>query len=985
MCLYRRYLCPRGAWRLAAGLAFVGLGVTNTALSDPPPADAAATSRPTSTAPAATEPATTQPAISQRAPNLRDAHDLYVEGYYERAVEQYTALAAEPAHRLDATLGLVRCHLMTGAYADAEARLAEVQAEGARSADWFALAAETDSERGRYAEAIEQAQTALRLDKRHFAARILLGRLFETLGRTEEAIETYRWFETLLNQRFPETADAVTETAKGFNRYNLLTNHPNLADRTDYVLNKLLQVAYTQMDRTCWPARVAAADLLASRYNLEEATEDYKAALRINSHLPEAHVGLGRVALDGWDFDETERRVDLALAVNPRYVPAFTLRAEQKLTERRYAEAAEACAKALEINPHDLRALALAAAAALCRGEPDAAKPLEAQAEALNPRPAVLHAILADVLGGLRQYAESEAHYLQAIEFDPNDANTRCELGMMYMQWGDEAKARAALDAAWALDQYNARTKYTLDLLDTLTAFATQETAHFIIRYDAAQDGVLPHYMAGYLEDIYGEVCADFATQLADKTIIEVFPSARAFGVRITGKPWIVTVGACTGRVIALCSPRRDPALLGPFDYARVLRHEFTHTVTLAATRNRIPHWFTEGLAVTQEDAPRSFDWCEMLAERVRRNELFTLQTLDWGFMRPRRHDDRQVAYAQSQWMCEYLVERFGYDILYAMLVDYRDGRTQEEVFLKHTGQATQQFDIDFAAWARRQAGSWGFPLDPPEEPLVVYALTLVDGDNAALLGRLARAEFDAAHLDKALDAANKALALDEKERNALEVYVTVLDRYAAEKQDPRLTQMEDEMLPALRRLAELEPDGWTAPKLLAKILLRREQLDDALEYLTRLQRVCPRDPFSYSGLAGIYLTRQQPDLALPQLLELARTDEHDPDVPARIGAILAQRGKLAEARHWCRQALFIDPFQARPHRELASVLMRLNDTAGAAAEYEVLCQLEPKVAGHFADAALAHQKLGNTAKAQEYARKAVALDANSPARPLLN
>ncbi|MFH0983041.1 MAG: tetratricopeptide repeat protein, partial [Planctomycetota bacterium] len=635
---------------LLRGLMAAFLSVTMAAAQPEQQTEAAGAAAPT------TEPVAT---TTQAVPTLRDAHDLYVEGYYPRAIEQFETLATDPQTRLAATLGIVRCRLMTGDYEDAHILLASVEADGQRSADWSALAAESDATLGRYGEALEHAQQAVKLDKAHYRARYLLGELLETVGRRDEAVEAYRWFDALLSQRFPETAEAVTETAKGFHRYNVLTTHPLINDRTKHVLNELLQVAYTRMDRTCWPARLAAADLLNSKYNLEEAAADYKAALRINNNLPAAYVGLGRIALDGWDFEETERRTASALQINPRYVPALTLRAEQKITERRYAEASEACRQALEINPNDIRALSLAAAAALCLGDRETSAVMQARVEKINPHPALLHAILGDVLGGLRRYADSEAHYLRAVEYDPTDANSRCELGMMYMQWGIEDQARTALDAAWALDEFNARTKHTLELLDSLGAFATCETEHFIIRYDAQRDAVLPRYMASYLEEMYGEVCADYAARPEDRTIVEVFPTSQAFGVRITGKPWIFTVGACTGRVIALSSPRRDPQLLGPYNFARALRHEFTHTVTLGATQNRIPHWFTEGLAVLQEDGPRSFTWCASLADRVRRDELFTLESIDWGFMRPRREDDRQVAYAQSEWMCEYLVERF--------------------------------------------------------------------------------------------------------------------------------------------------------------------------------------------------------------------------------------------------------------------------------------------------------------------------------------
>src|SRR4030095_1724381 len=106
--------------------------------------------------------------------------------------------------------------------------------------------------------------------------------------------------------------------------------------------------------------------------------------------------------------------------------------------------------------------------------------------------------------------------------------------------------------------------------------FAKKETQHFIVMYDAEQDPIIPEYFADYLESIHADVSGDFKHEPKVKTIIEVFPSHDAFSVRTTGSPWIPTVGASTGRVIALTSPA-DRAM-GTYNWAQVLRHEYTHT-----------------------------------------------------------------------------------------------------------------------------------------------------------------------------------------------------------------------------------------------------------------------------------------------------------------------------------------------------------------------------------------------------------------------
>src|SRR5438045_366287 len=98
---------------------------------------------------------------------------------------------------------------------------------------------------------------------------------------------------------------------------------------------------------------------------------------------------------------------------------------------------------------------------------------------------------------------------------------------------------------------------------------------------------------------------------------------------------------------------------MGPCDWARVRRQEYTHTVTLAMTNNRIPHWLTEAAAVTQEQSPRDWDNCQLLCSNYRAGTLFKVADLNWGFIKPKRSIDRQVAYMQSKWLDQYMVKTY--------------------------------------------------------------------------------------------------------------------------------------------------------------------------------------------------------------------------------------------------------------------------------------------------------------------------------------
>ena len=136
----------------------------------------------------------------------------------------------------------------------------------------------------------------------------------------------------------------------------------------------------------------------------------------------------------------------------------------------------------------------------------------------------------------------------------------------------------------------------------------------------------------------------------------------------MVGLPYVGTVGACAGRVVAMLSPNDART---KFNWARVLRHEFVHVVNLQQTDFNIPHWFTEALAVYYEDLPRPKAWEQVLADAAAEGKLFTLATINSGFSRPKTSNEWELAYCQAELYAEYMVERFGDDALSKMLRQY--------------------------------------------------------------------------------------------------------------------------------------------------------------------------------------------------------------------------------------------------------------------------------------------------------------------------
>lgn len=862
----------------------------------------------------------------------------------------------------------------TGRTRDGLARLNSLGAKGETSAAWQTAIAMLLIETGEYESTITHARRAIELEKSAYPARWLLGQSLERIGRISEAVEVYKAFDEVMTAgTLPEDAEQATYVGQGFLRYSELT-HTNVVQRTRHVLDEVFGSSVDLVDATYWPARLAAADLLRSRHNLSAARGEYERILKDNPYAAEAMVGLARTHLEDWNFDECETLGTQALAFNENHVGSLVLMASLRMTERKYGLAAEFARKALAVNPRSEEALGTLSAAEFRQGHMDAAAEAESRARKTNPRPAMFHFLMGEWLSAGRQFELAETHFKKAIEYSRNWPEPRTSLGQLYMEMGDERAARRELEAAFELDSFNRHTYNVLGLLDRIDQFATLESEHFIIRYNASTDAVLAPYFARALESIHEEVCDHFATALKDKTIIEIFPDHEGFSVRITGRPFIGTIGACTGRVIAMTAPRGRPPF-GRFNWASVLRHEFTHTVTLAATGNRIPHWFTEGLAVYEEPSPRSWSSKELLVDAIRRDELFTLETIDWGFARPKRPTDRSLAYAQSEWMSEYIIHRYRYQAILDLLAAFREGQIQEAAFQTVLKISTKDFDADFRRWARDEAAKWGFSLRPPDDLKHLEAKLSEHPEDASLLATVARARLDDGDTDGAYDAADEALDLDEKQAIAHEVISRIyVARSLAAVAEAEREHWLNSAAEHVELLMKLQPDNLTGIKYSGYIKQAEEAWDDALAQYEAYLRGAADDPDVLRRMAAIYLRRRDFPRAIQRLEALFHVAEDEPPVARQIARLHAADKQWDQAAHWYLQAIHIDPYDVDTHVRQGAALMASGQAARAAEAFEAACLLEPDHADVWDQLAEALEGAGNADKAQTAREKAAAL-----------
>ncbi len=931
---------------------------------------------------ASTEPESV-PSTGSSQDSLKQAQALLMSGSYGEAVRAFEKLAADPRHGVEAAVGIAEARRMTGQYAEA---LSVLDKAAAASSDrWQCARAEVLAEVGRYAEAIESARKAVDLNGRNTNARRLLGQLYEVVGDKQKAIEAYAWFDALMKKSYPTSAAALTDAGIAIYRHAVLSRSRQTTARTKYVLQEVLQPAVERLDKKHWPALLASAELLLSKYNLEQAGDDFKAALKINPSLADAHVGLGMIALDGWDFEKAAEEAAAALKVNPHSPNAHCLDARAHLMERRDAEAAAAAAKALEVNPDHLEALGVLAAARMLQGDRKGMEEVVARAEKVNPRAAVVPNEIASWLALRNQFPEAEPLFKRAAEMAPEWADPLTGLGMLYMETGDERAARRVLDSSWKLDPFNEKTFHTLNLLDKLEKFGHEETEHFIVKSADGPDAIIRPMMARHAEEIYGRICEQFDYQPNGKTIIEVFPDHRGFAVRITGRPFLHTIGATTGPVIAMDAPRPGPTSM-TFHWPGVLRHEFVHTVTLAATGNRIPRWLTEGLAQREERNRRSWDYCRMLAVALRRGTLYDLDSIEWGFARPKRPQAMALAYAQGDWMVEYLLDHHGQEAINKMLAGFREGAKQSEVFQKAIGQSPREFMKDFTDWARQQASQWGIPLDPilRIEEIDKKLAKAQGAEKVALLVAKAEACLDDHELESASKAIREAHRLDDQNKRVLTVMLMVLTSQASHSEKKKAEELREESVEIAEDLAKLDPDSPAACSILGGQALKDKDNLKAVDFFSRVSKARPLDPRSRAHLAELYVQLKQPEKALAELVRLSELEANEEDFPLRAARIHADAGRAGEAVEWYRKALLVSPYDKATHEVLGQLLIREQRFAEAVDVFRTLTQLEPASAAAHSRLAFALYRAGKTQEAKTAAKRAVSLDPKSEAQSLL-
>lgn len=871
---------------------------------------------------------------------LDAARRLWQNGRYAEAHEAYDAILRReglaPAARAKALLGRADCLASQGELDGAIEALGPLAVEQPDNPDPAARLAELKFARGDWDGADAAIRTAKQADPDHLRARWVESRLLEARGEIDRAVLAWKWFVDRYNDRpgdVGRTAEGLLIVGQAAERYyRALARGDELSESLNDVINEIYEGAL-RADPHCWQAPWLEGRLFLSGYNEAAAHRELTRAQQINPQAAEVLVTLGQADLQGYKLAAGRSKAERALQVNPHYAPAFVLMADLNISDERFPEALEAARKAVAEDPRDEDALARLAASARLLVDPAGAAAAEAAARANNPRPATFYAALGERLADRRKYHSAERAFLLAAAADPHRADAPIGLGMLYMQIGREAEARDIFAAAFAADPFNVRANNQVEVLKQLAGYRPIEAEHYNVLVDPERDALLGKYMARYLESIHAELAARFGYEPPGKTKIEIMKDHRWFSARTIGLPFIPTVGACTGTVVALASPR---ATNKPFNWARVLRHEVVHVFTLQQTDFNIPHWFTEALAVENEGFPRPQAWNTMLMQRVPgRTKLLNLDTINLGFIRPNEPEDRQMAYCQAQLYARYMLGRFGPDALIRMLAAYRRGRTTDRAIVECFGVEKADFEAQFLNYLDEVVKTIRTRVSD-EEPVKFSQLerrAREKPDDPDLNARMAYEHFARRNYKEARPFAEKALKL--RPHHPLASYVKARLLVTIGDADAALALLEPALDPD-------KPDERVID-LLAELQLKAGRLDEAERLYELARRDDPVHTKWIAGLARVHLRQHDGAKFLTDLAMIADNDADELDVRKALAERHLAAGSADRAEEWANQCLHINVYDPSCHVLLADALAARKKHGPAIEEYQTAIDLKAR------------------------------------------
>jgi len=456
--------------------------------------------------------------------------------------------------------------------------------------------------------------------------------------------------------------------------------------------------------------RVRWGRLLHERFNNKDAADLFQEAIQRDPKNAQAYLGLALVSADGFDNKAVEE-AHKAIELDPKLVEAHELMARLALEDYDTKAATAEADEALKISPEALDAMAIhAAIEVLADRSPDA---WFAKVRQVNPTYGEAYAIVAHHLTLNMRFQDSIAYYRKAIEADPKLWSAHSELGIQLMRFGESDEPLQQLEMSYDNGYRDPATVNSLRLLDSYKNFLTFKDDTTIIKLNKKEAELLLPYVRAEVKRCIAAYEKKYKMKLPGPVQVELYPDHEDFAVRTLGMPGLGALGVTFGEVVALDSPSGRPP--GTYHWGETLWHEMSHVFILNATHNRVPRWFTEGLAV-HEESQVAQGWGDRISPEilmaVRDKKLLPIAELDRGFIRPDYPTQQIVSYFQGGKVLDYIHDRWGDDKILDMVHSYAQLKTTPETIQQDLGMSPEEFDKAFMEWLYKDIGKTAASFD---------------------------------------------------------------------------------------------------------------------------------------------------------------------------------------------------------------------------------------------------------------------------------
>jgi tetratricopeptide (TPR) repeat protein len=571
----------------------------------------------------------------------------------------------------------------------------EVAGNGYRS-DWRRLLVKSLLTVGRYGEAYTNAMAGLDDYSSTIELRLLARETELYQNDPAAAIQRLAEIGALIQQDRPTAQDAEQLVALG-QALLLLGVEPRV------VLENCFQRA-EKLDPPPREAFLATGQLALDKHDFALAADAFRAGLKKFPEDPDLEAGLAR-AFEPSDRQEMLKAIEAALATNPHHIPSLLLLADHLIDAEEYDEANQQLALALQVNPHQPEALAYRSVLANLRNDP--AREQECRDAALKfwkTNPEVDHLIGAKLSQKYR-FAEGAAAQQRALLFARDYLPARQQLAQDWLRLGLDEDGWKLIEEVHKQDGYDVTAFNLVTLHQQMAKFQTLTNANFIVHMAPLEAGLYGDRVLDLLSRARETLTRKYGMTPTQPTVVDIFPEQKDFAVRTFGMPDNPGyLGVCFGSVITANSPASQAP--NPANWEDVLWHEFCHVITLTASKNRMPRWFSEGISVYEERQANPA-WGERMnlayRELILKGELTPLGRLSSAFLAPKDSAHLNFAYYESSLVIDFIVQRFGFDSVKAILADLGAGQNINTAIPAHT-LALPEMEKQFAAFASELA-----------------------------------------------------------------------------------------------------------------------------------------------------------------------------------------------------------------------------------------------------------------------------------------